>query len=130
MSTGDKKHAKPRTRKQQEEAKKQGSILGYFKLPKGRPPKDLRNGSSTTAKCVTASSSMMVNHISAKRHATGTLAPPQKKKRGKYATYPRHILAAVLKSSISGVDLDLDDHDAAIAAAIPQQTLRDYKKRA
>jgi hypothetical protein len=53
----------------------------------------------------------------------------KKKQRRKVCNIPRHILAAILKSSISGV-LDLDDRDAPIAAAIPQQTLRDYTKRA
>jgi hypothetical protein len=85
--------SKPRTRKDLDNLRKQGSLVGYFgKLPKGRPPKDAKCGPNRPNKKNQPTSVAAIPPVATK---------PANKKRGSYTKWAdphnREALRAAMK---------------------------------
>ena len=119
----------PRTKEQREYYRKKGSILGYVKLPPGRPP------GSTNQKSGTSSNNHQLKDPPARSVATTKvpsilLEKAPAKKRGNYSPYSRSILARVVESRTTGTILILNAEEKVEANAIPDSTLRRHIAKA
>ena len=119
----------PRTKEQREYYRKKGSILGYVKLPPGRPP------GSTNQKSGTSSNNHQLKDPPARSVATTNvpsilLEKAPAKKRGNYSPYSRSILVRVVESRTTGTILVLDAKEEVEANAIPDSTLRHHIAKA
>ena len=120
----------PRTRLQSEEAKKQGSILGYVKRPTGRPPKSTSTSASTKAAvaAAAASSSTAAAVAGTKRDGIpfGCMTGTQKKRRKKPTNWEEH--ADILQAHVDARNNKSDVADT-ILIAPPRTTINDYVRR-
>ena len=124
----------PRTRGQSDEAKKQGSMLGYLKRKAGRPPKSTSTLSSSSPS--TSLSSLSISSASASSLSTKRDDPPfgsimggirkkaKKQEYVKWEDYP-DILQQHVNARMNNKKLPLTGH----ALPPPRTTINDYVKR-
>ena len=115
----------PRTRGQSEEAKKQGSMLGYLIRQPGRPPRSTSASASTAA---AASSSTAAAVAGTKRDGIpfGCMTGTQKKRRKKPTNWEEH--ADILQAHVDARNNKSDVADT-ILIAPPRTTINDYVRR-
>ena len=125
----------PRTRGQSEEAKKQGSMLGYLIRQPGRPPGSTSTSTSASTEAAAAAAAAAASSTAAAAAVAGTkrddvpfgcMTGTQKKRRKKPINWEEH--TDILQAHVDARNNKSDVADT-ILIEPPRTTINDYVRR-